>query len=46
VVSPGPLTNTESYNGTSWTEVNDLNTARKTFAGAGTQTLALAFGGI
>ena len=37
--------NTESYNGSAWTEVNDLNTARGSFAGAGTQTLALAFGG-
>jgi hypothetical protein len=37
---------TESYNGTSWTEVNDLNTARRAvIAGAGTQTSALAFGG-
>jgi hypothetical protein len=37
---------TESWNGTSWTEVNDLNTARGNFAGAGTQnTAALAFGG-
>jgi hypothetical protein len=36
---------TESYNGTSWTEVNDLNTARYDLAGAGIQTSALAFGG-
>jgi hypothetical protein len=35
---------TESYNGTSWTEVNDLNTAR-TLGNAGTQTSALGFGG-
>jgi hypothetical protein len=28
-----------------WTEVNDLNTARARLAGAGTQTAALAFGG-
>tara|TARA_R110002012_G_scaffold154055_1_gene314301 strand:- start:69 stop:1037 length:969 start_codon:yes stop_codon:yes gene_type:complete len=34
----------ESYNGTSWTEVNDLNTGR-TVTGAGTNTSALAFGG-
>src|SRR6056300_1490251 len=27
---------TESYNGTSWTEVNDLNTARRQLAGCGT----------
>ena len=33
---------TESYNGTSWTEVNDLNNARAGASGAGTQTSALA----
>ena len=33
---------TESYDGTSWTEVNDLNTARLGMASAGTQTSALA----
>ena len=27
------LANTESYNGSSWTEVNDLNTARHSFSG-------------
>jgi hypothetical protein len=37
---------TESWNGTSWTEVNDLNTARKKLGGAGTQPAALAFGGL
>jgi hypothetical protein len=38
---------TESWNGTSWTEVNDLNTARYSLAGAGTDnTAAIAFGGI
>jgi hypothetical protein len=35
----------ESYNGTSWTETGDLNTAREKAGGAGTQTDALAFGG-
>jgi hypothetical protein len=35
----------ESWNGTSWTEVADLNTARTTLAGAGSQTSALAFAG-
>ena len=39
------LVNTESWNGTSWTEVNDLNTGRAVLGGAGTQTTALAFGG-
>ena len=33
---------TENYNGTSWTEVNDLNTARNGLAGFGTATAAIA----
>ena len=37
--------NTESYNGTSWSEVNDVNNNRYQLAGAGTYTAALAFGG-
>ena len=37
--------NTETYDGSSWTEVNNLNTGRGNFAGAGTQTAALASGG-
>ena len=41
----GDFANTESYNGTSWTEVSDLNTARGAAAGDGTQTSALDFGG-
>ena len=37
---------TETWNGTNWTEVNDLNTARAYLGGAGeTNTEALAFGG-
>jgi hypothetical protein len=36
---------TESYDGTSWTEVNDLNTARYGLSGFGTYTSTLAFGG-
>ena len=36
---------TESYNGTTWTEVADLNTARGVGGGDGTQTSALYFGG-
>jgi len=35
----------EQFDGTSWTEVGDLNTARWGLGGAGTSTLALAFGG-
>ena len=36
---------TESYNGTSWTEVNDLTTGRASVGAAGSQTAALCFGG-
>ena len=45
--SAGTTANTESYNGSSWTEVNDLNTAgRETFTGLGlTNTAALCVGG-
>ena len=35
----------EEYDGTSWTEGNDLNTARANLAGAGVQTAALGIGG-
>jgi len=38
-------TATEEYNGTSWSEVNNMNTARYAGGGAGTQTSALAFSG-
>src|SRR6056300_233852 len=31
--APDPTNTTETYNGTSWTEVNDLNTARLQLAG-------------
>jgi len=36
---------TESYDGTNWTEVADLNTVRKVPAGGGTSTAAFAAGG-
>ena len=36
---------TETYDGSSWTEVNDLNSDRGQLGGAGTTTAALAFGG-
>ena len=42
---PGSLALTESYDGSTWTEVNDLNQARKGLGGCGTQTSALGFGG-
>jgi uncharacterized membrane protein len=43
--TPGRVGNTESWNGTSWTELNDLNTVRDQLGGDGIQTAALAFGG-
>ena len=42
--SPGVAV-TESWNGSNWTEVNDLNTARYFLAGTGIITAALAYGG-
>tara|TARA_R100001126_G_scaffold97262_1_gene70431 strand:- start:84 stop:1076 length:993 start_codon:yes stop_codon:yes gene_type:complete len=44
---PGaPVTaNAETYNGSSWSEVNNLNTARRNLTGLGLQTAALGFGG-
>jgi hypothetical protein len=35
----------ESYNGTSFTEITDLNTARESHGSCGIQTSALVFGG-
>ena len=37
--------NTELYNGSSWTELNDLNTSRDQLASSGTSTSAIAAGG-
>ena len=42
---PGKHNETESYNGTAWTELNNLLTARMSLGGAGTQTACLAIGG-
>ncbi len=43
---PGATAETETWNGSSWTEVGDLNTARDLLAGSGaSNTSALAFGG-
>jgi hypothetical protein len=36
---------TESWNGTSWTSVNSMNTARNDLGGSGTQTAAIVCGG-
>jgi len=37
---------TESYNGSIWTTVGAMNTSKYFLAGAGTNTAALAFGGL
>ena len=43
---PAYYGNTELWNGTNWTEVNDLNTARRYLANSGvSNTSGLAFGG-
>ena len=43
--SPGPVSCTEEYNGSSWGTGGALITARLRLAGAGTQNAGLAFGG-
>jgi hypothetical protein len=43
--SPAYFAGTEEYNGTSWTEVNDLPTAMESAGGIGTQTAAGQWGG-
>ena len=43
---PGNKDVAEIYDGSSWTEVNDLNTARAYQSGLGTTTAGLVFGGI
>ena len=45
VTSTTKVAVTESWNGTNWTEVNDLNQARLNLGGTGTSTDALAIGG-
>ena len=43
---PGALTwNCETYDGTSWTEVNNINSRRYNMSDAGNSTAALVFGG-
>ena len=42
----GAVAITESYNGTSFTEVNDVNTARYAGAASGSQTAAFLAGGV
>ena len=47
ITTPGSVTDVvEQYNGSTWSEVGDINTARGTFAGAGgTSTSGLVTGG-
>ena len=42
---PTHTANTESYNGTSWTEVNDLSTARRNVAECGSQSSGVVING-
>jgi len=42
---PTHTNNTETYNGTAWTEVNEGNTARRNLGSFGILTSGLAFGG-
>ena len=42
---PGIADTNELWNGSSWTEVNDMNTGRYGFGTGGSTTLGLAFGG-
>ena len=42
---PGLRATNESYNGSAWTELADLNTARQGLQGLGIQTAAMAMGG-
>ena len=42
---PGSSADTEQWNGSSWTEVNNVNQAATEHMGAGTTTDALMFGG-
>ena len=43
--NPTKYTQTEKFNGTSWTELNDANTGRANAAGFGVSTAAIAAGG-
>ena len=43
--SGGYLSTAETWNGTTWSKITNLATARDYLGGAGTQTLGLAFGG-
>ena len=42
-LNPGASVNTESWNGTNWTEVSNLNAAKFFGGSSGTQTSALFY---
>ena len=44
-ISPARKAQTETYNGTAWTEVNDMNSARSMASSGQSQTAALGFAG-
>ena len=44
-LDPGNQSSTELWNGSSWTEINNLNTARSKNVGLGIYTSALSVGG-
>ena len=41
----GPTSNVEEYNGSSWSEVNNMPYVASNLSGTGIQTAAMAFGG-
>ena len=43
--NPAIVDNSEEFNGSSWAEGDNINTARYNIAGAGTQTAGIGFGG-
>ena len=43
---PAAVANVESWDGSSWTEVADVGTARYMHSSAGTTTVGLAFAGL
>ena len=45
VAPPGITADTETYDGTSWTEVANLNAGRRSLTGTGTQTASFAIAG-
>ena len=45
-IASSNVANVENYNGSSWTETTDVNTARRILAGGGTSTAQVIFGDI